>query len=616
MSTPPTINYPVEGTLLFSDTLTIHYKLAQQLDLSVAGIEFVLDENTALRDTELDGIYTITDITEGDHVLRGYLINSYNKKISNTDFDIRFTTDSSTLSVENKLTHVLKSTIPTFIKEDYPNFVAFLKAYYEWSYSSNNPFYAPLAAEDFKDIDKTPDYFIKYFKEQYLGDFPESLTTDKQTGTPIDVKTLIKNIVDFYSAKGTEKSIKFLLTILYDSYSEIYYPKRDIFKASDSTWNQRSGIKFTFSTENIHQIKSQRMYQENGGTITSVANINDLHVYRAMDHKQIAEVFYSNVEGTFNFTKPFKVNLENEIVELTPVVIVNSLEINDGGLNYQINDKITIKRLIIVSGLLEDIAIARVVAVDTFGTITQVEFVNFGVSYLPLGFDSDGNIIESESILYFDSIDSDLGSGADIGIGTGFIANYAGYWTNKNSHPDTIKRIADNKRFQEFSYVVRTNRTLDKYAEVLRKLAHPAGMELLGDVLIQNTILQPTLNEDLFTSIFSPLIGNYSAYRLDTVIDVRNGATLDLYPNGFDPTTINPQQDGTDVTPHEISTNGRLDDLVNQTTFSYIPDVSDNDQINNYWVIYPHPNTEINSYDNNSSFLDLIIKDFVKQEKE
>ena len=300
---------------------------------------------------------------------------------------------------------------------------------------------------------------------------------------------------------------------------------------------------------------------------------------------------------------------------MTPVVVVNSLEINDGGLNYQIIDKITIKRLIIVSGLLEDVAIARVVDVDTFGTITQVEFVNFGVSYLPLGFDSNGNIIESESILYFDSIDSDLGSGADLSIGTGFIVNYAGYWTNKNSHPDTIKRIADNKRFQEFSYVVRTNRTLDKYAEVLRKLAHPAGMELLGDVLIQNMISQPTLNENIFTVVYSPLIGNYSAYRLDTVMDVRNGQTLDLYPEGFDPTQTNPQQDGTDVLPHETSTN-RLDDLVEQTRFQFIPDVSDSDQINNYWVIYPHPNTEINSYDASSSFLDLIIKDFVKQEKE
>lgn len=616
MSIPPTINYPIEGTLLFSDTLTIHYKLDQKLDPAVVGIEFVLNDDAALTDTELGGTYTISDIPEGDHILHGYLINQYNKKIRNTEFDIKFTTHSSTLSVENKLTYVLKSTIPTFVKEDYPNFILFLKAYYEWLYSSNNPFYAPLASEDFKDIDKTPNYFITYFKEQYLADFPESLTADKQTGTPLDIKTLIKNVVDFYSAKGTEKSITFLLTILYDSYSEIYYPKRDIFKSSDSTWNQRSSIKFTFSSEYIHQIKSQRMYQENGGTILSVANVNDLHVYRAMDHKQIAEVFYSNVEGTFDFTKPFKVNLDNEIVVLSPVIIVNDLEIIDGGLNYQINDKITIKRLTVNNGLLEDVAIARVVEVDLRGTITKVEFVNFGVSYLPLGFDSDGNSIETENIVYSDHIDSDEGTDADIAIETGFIANYAGYWTNKNSHPDTIKRLPDNKRYQEFSYVIRTNRTLDKYAEVLRKLAHPAGMEMLGDVLIQNTIIQPTVNEDVFTVMFTPLIGNYSAYRLDTVIDVRNGSTLDLYPDGFDPTTLNPQQDGTDVVPHEISTNGRLEELVSETRFQYIPDVSDSDQINNYWVIYPHPNTEINSYDASSSFLDLTIKDFVKQEKE
>jgi hypothetical protein len=614
MNTKVNIIYPVQGTALFSNSLTIHYNLSNYTDPNIFGIRFIIDGETEYTDTDLLKTFTITGLTENSHILSGYLLDKKQKKIQGTDFTVKFNSYDSTLSVENKLTYVLKSTIPNFVKEDYDNFVIFLKAYYEWLYSSNNPFYAPLISEDFKDIDRTPEYFVKYFREQYLSDFPESLTLDKQTGTPLNIKTLIKNIVDFYSSKGTEKSIKFLLKILYDTYSEIYYPKKDIFKSSYSRWNQNNSIKFTFSTDRIHEIKTKRMFQESGETILSVATINELQVYRTMDNKQIAEIFYSNVEGEFDFSKQFKVDLIDEVISLTPVVVVNELVIEDGGLNYKVNDKLVIKRLTITAGLVEDIAIAKVAEVDKYGTITKVEFVNFGISYIPTGFDTDGNIIESNIFLYYVVPDSELGSDASFTVGTGFISNYTGYWTNKNSHPNSIKRIADNKRFQEFSYVVRTDRSLDKYSEVLKKLAHPAGIELLGDALIQKTIIEPAIINDAFIEIYTPLIGNYAAYRLSTEIDVRNGV-LDLYPNGFDPESTNPLQDGTDTLAHEITTNGALDTDVASTKFKYVPDVSDAENINLYWVVYPHPNNEINNYTNSNSFLDITIKDFVKQEK-
>lgn len=614
MNTKVNIKYPIEGTVLFSDTLVIHYNLSSKIDPNVYGIKFIINGDTEYTDTNLDGTYTISELTENKHVLSGYLINKNLKKIANTDFDIRFETYDSKLDIENKLSYVLKSTIPNFVKEDYPNFVMFLKAYYEWLYSANNPFYAPLISEDFKDIDRTPEYFIKYFRQQYLVDFPESLTLDKESGGSLNLKNLIKNIVDFYSSKGTEKSIKFLLKILYDSYSDIYYPKRDLFRASDSKWKQNNSIKFAFSSNRIHEIKTKRMYQDSGETVTSIANINEIQIYRSLDNKQIVEVFYSNVEGQFDFTKQFKINLDDEIVYLTPAVIVNDINIEDGGLNYKVNDKLTIKRLTITTGKVEDIAYARVAEVDKYGTIVKTEFVNFGVSYIPKSIDSNGSVIEQNIFLYYVIPDSEKGTDASFEVGTGYIANYSGFWTNKNSHPDSIKRIADNKRYQEFSYVVRTDRSLDRYVEVLKKLAHPAGIEVLGDILITKTLVEPTIITDAFLDVYTPLIGNYAAYRLQTEIDVRNGA-LDLYPNGFDPTTTNPLQNGTDVSAHEVSTNGRLDETINETKFKFVPDVSDAENINNYWVVYPHPNTEINNYTNSNSFLDMKLKDFVKQEK-
>jgi hypothetical protein len=614
MNTKVNIVYPVQGTALFSNSLTIHYNLNNYTDPNIFGIRFVIDGETEYTDTDLLKSFTVTGLSEDSHILSGYLLDKKQKKIHGTDFTVKFNSYNSTLSVENKLTYVLKSTIPNFVKEDYDNFVIFLKAYYEWLYSSNNPFYAPLISEDFKDIDRTPEYFVKYFRQQFLVDFPESLTLDKQTGTPLNIKTLIKNIVDFYSSKGTEKSIKFLLKILYDTYSEIYYPKKDIFKSSYSRWNQNNSIKFAFSSNRIYEIKTKRMYQDSGETVTSIANINEIQIYRSLDNKQIVEVFYSNVEGEFDFTKQFKINLDDEIVYLTPTLIVNLINIEDGGLNYKINDKLSIKRLTNTTGKIEDIAYARVAEVDTYGTIVKTEFVNFGVSYIPKSIDSNGNIVEQNIFSYYVIPDSENGTDASFSVETGYIANYSGFWTDKNSHTNSIKRIADNKRYQEFSYVVRTDRSLDRYVEVLKKLAHPAGIELLGDIVITKTLVEPTIITDAFLDVYTPLIGNYAAYRLETEIDMRNGA-FDFYPNGFDPTTFNPLQDGSDEVAHQVSTNGRLDELVDQTRFKFVPDVSDSENINNYWVVYPHPNTEINNYTDSNSFLNIKLIDFLKQER-
>jgi hypothetical protein len=96
-----------------------------------------------------------------------------------------------------------------------------------------------------KDIDTTFDEYVEHFKNQYLLDFPENFAVDKNTGIPVEEKTLIKYIKQFYQAKGTEKTFEFLFRILYDTNVEFYYPKVDILKASDGKWNIAECIKQT-----------------------------------------------------------------------------------------------------------------------------------------------------------------------------------------------------------------------------------------------------------------------------------------------------------------------------------------------------------------------------------
>ena len=76
---------------------------------------------------------------------------------------------------------------------------------------------------------------VKNFESDYLASFPE-----KYLKSDVDKRTLIKNITDFYQAKGTDRSIKFVFNTLISKSEkdkpEIISPKDFTLKTSTSDW--------------------------------------------------------------------------------------------------------------------------------------------------------------------------------------------------------------------------------------------------------------------------------------------------------------------------------------------------------------------------------------------
>ena len=77
--------------------------------------------------------------------------------------------------------------------------------------------------------------FVKNFENQYLGSFPE-----KYLRGEVDKRTLIKKINNFYKAKGTQSSIKFIFNTIVskdvNNKPEVYNPKDFTYKSSNSDW--------------------------------------------------------------------------------------------------------------------------------------------------------------------------------------------------------------------------------------------------------------------------------------------------------------------------------------------------------------------------------------------
>ena len=80
-----------------------------------------------------------------------------------------------------------------------------------------------------------------------------------------------------------------------------------------------------------------------------------------------------------------------------------------------------------------------------------------------------------------------------------------GYWASKDSFLNT-KYLHDNDFYQEFSYVVESGLSLNKYRDILLKATHLAGTKLFGRVFKESLV-----NNAVTVANSTVLTGNVAA---------------------------------------------------------------------------------------------------------
>jgi hypothetical protein len=133
------------------------------------------------------------------------------------------------------LSSQIESQFPGFIREEGPQFVGFLKAYFEYLEQSGNSVHAIRSLKDNQDIDRTVDSFVEYFRREFMKDIPKDALADQ--------RLLTKHIRQFYRARGTPEAYRFLFRALYNKEIEFYYPGDDILRVSDGRWLKESKLR-------------------------------------------------------------------------------------------------------------------------------------------------------------------------------------------------------------------------------------------------------------------------------------------------------------------------------------------------------------------------------------
>lgn len=244
----------------------------------------------------------------------------------------------------NKISHLINSQVPFFVRNDHPTFVAFLEAYYEYLEQDTKVVNRIKNTDTYYDIDRTIDEFAEHLYDTFLKLVSRNVYADKAL--------LLKNIKDFYRARGSEKSVKFLMRILFDEEIDFYYPKKDILKASDGKWYIEKALRVTDTKidgdpalsladlENYISTRITGLKTEAQATIERVDRYYQTGI-------QIDELVLSNIDGEFelgeqiyayfNDTEATR-NISSNIIS----GIVSSITITNSGSLYDVGDPVII----------------------------------------------------------------------------------------------------------------------------------------------------------------------------------------------------------------------------------------------------------------------------------
>ena len=139
-----------------------------------------------------------------------------------------------------KTSVLLGNQIPEFIRDEYPLFVSFVQAYYEFleqkqGTEKNDLITQAKELRDIKDVDVSIDKFEDNFFNTFATLFPKDSAVNKEI--------LIKQALPIYLSKGSQKSFQLLFRLLFGEELEIIYPRDNILRASDGKWTIDSKLR-------------------------------------------------------------------------------------------------------------------------------------------------------------------------------------------------------------------------------------------------------------------------------------------------------------------------------------------------------------------------------------
>lgn len=443
-----------------------------------------------------------------------------------------------------RISQLIQQQFPQNIRENYETFISFIRAYYEWMETNGQVTQGVFTVHADRDVDRTIPAFMQYFAYEFLPNIPSSVLANKAL--------LIKHIKEFYRARGTEKSYQFLFRILYNEDVSFYFPKVDLLKPSNGTWTVDTVVRSTTfnntfdfigltitgvssgataGVENViqFQIGSNLVSEIYISSITGTFELGEKITCVVPNVGTFQEQLYNLVSGV-TITNPGLKYAVGDIIPIDDsqgtdaVVVVNQVtgfqtgRVVDASNTFiqnpgpsqvilppfiQLTDMASAvdnfyqgMTITITDGpgspqtktIISYTGVSQIAIVDSdwttvptiqnhysisLGQIQNVEIKNFGINYTT---DTTADFTQS-------------GNGEATGTPViTAVATYPGRWLTSDGFLSDIKKIQDSFFWQDFSYVLKAQDSINQYVGVVKSLLHPAGTILFGDVTINTDL--------------------------------------------------------------------------------------------------------------------------------
>lgn len=297
------------------------------------------------------------------------------------------------MSANNRISNLVSTQLPFFVRNDHENFVRFVEAYYEYLEQfpvGNNigkTVHTAKSLPDYMDVDRTIDLFSEKLYNNYLKLIPNKTIADKSL--------ILKNVQDFYKARGTEKSIEFLLRIMFgEENTEFYYPKRDVLRASDGKWFIEKSVKIEdvkvngFSNTDVNVLQNFKNRRIVGNTTGAYATVEKVDVYYEGDvliyELKISNQYKKFTAGETIFTLYDDGNTTKSLTANLFKGFINTVEVVKSGTGYKVGDIVTIESL---TGSGGNIVVSSVTSgnIVSFGVVKGGAGFQFGDNFLISG---------------------------------------------------------------------------------------------------------------------------------------------------------------------------------------------------------------------------------------
>ena len=294
--------------------------------------------------------------------------------------------------------------VPEFVREDYPLFITFLEAYYEFLEQKQTGELNDLTqqAKNLRYLSDV-DYSIESFENQFFNTFASLIPKNVE----VDKEFLIKHVLPVYLSKGSEASFKLLFRMLFNDEVSIIQPKNNVLRASDGKW----------TIDNILRIETdiRSVYIGNGSNtqfiLAQTSTPDDISVFvndslktEGVDYfirqetkkvvfvsaptaNSVVKVFYNNFDITLlNNRKITGVSSgASALVEnATKRIITDRLNF---GLPFElfVKNKTLIGNFLngekITSDIIDSNGVKIVLEADTFSILTRIDIIEGGTSY-------------------------------------------------------------------------------------------------------------------------------------------------------------------------------------------------------------------------------------------